>query len=221
MATHNATGRLIAASAQLGSAASRHGVGLAVETDTALALQPGGQAEQALLLLPELPLLVQAIVEPVGTTVHGPIIQPIAPVWRGLVRLLATNPHAIRELEPRQLEELVAACYDEEGFDEVILTPRSGDHGRDVIATKRGMYTVRIVDQVKHFAPNHRVTANDVRALAFVALADERATHGFVTTTSSFAPGIESDPFLSKYLGSRLELVDGQHLMRRLLGYAK
>ena len=221
MATHNTIGRLISASAHLGGTASHQRIGMALETDTALPLQVGGQANEQLLSIPEIPLLVQAIVEPIGATVDGSIIQPIAPVWRGLIRLLAENPEALRTLNARQLEELVAASYDEEGFEEVILTPRSGDHGRDVIAVKRGLYTVRIVDQVKHFAPHHRVTANDVRALAFVALADERATHGFVTTTSSFAPGIESDPFLSKYLGGRLELVEVAHLMRRLVGYTK
>jgi HJR/Mrr/RecB family endonuclease len=35
-----------------------------------------------------------------------------------------------------RLEELVAGAYKRAGFEEVTLTPRSGDHGRDVIATK-------------------------------------------------------------------------------------
>jgi hypothetical protein len=35
------------------------------------------------------------------------------------------------------------------GFEEVILTPRSGDHGRDVIATKKALGTIRVIDQVK------------------------------------------------------------------------
>jgi len=51
------------------------------------------------------------------------------------------------------------------GFDEVTLTPRSGDYGRDVIAIKKGIGTIRVIDQVKAYKPGHLVGANDVRAL--------------------------------------------------------
>ena len=50
-------------------------------------------------------------------------------------------------------EELIAAAFDRSGYDEVILTPRSGDHGRDVIAIKKGIGTVRIIDSVKAYKP--------------------------------------------------------------------
>jgi hypothetical protein len=35
----------------------------------------------------------------------------------------------------------------------VTLTPRSGDHGRDVIAIKKALGFVRIIDQVKAYKP--------------------------------------------------------------------
>ena len=41
----------------------------------------------------------------------------------------------------------VAAAYQAAGFDEVTLTPRSADGGRDVIAVRRGRYSVRLLDQ--------------------------------------------------------------------------
>jgi restriction system protein len=62
----------------------------------------------------------------------------------------------------------------EAGFDEVTLTPRSGDLGRDVIAVKRGLGTVRVIDQVKAYGPSHLVTADDVRALLGVLRATKR-----------------------------------------------
>jgi len=175
--------------------------------------------DDSLLDLSEIPVLIQAIVEPVSKTDEGSIVQTIGPAWRAILALLSKDPDAIRQLSPRQLEELIAASYEEEGFDEVTLTPRSGDRGRDVIAVKYGFCTVRIIDQVKHFAPNHKVTANDVRALVGVLLSDERATKGFVTTTSSFAPGIETDPFIAKHVPFRLELVDGKGLHGRWRKY--
>jgi len=37
-------------------------------------------------------------------------------------------------MSSRHWEEMIAAAFHEAKFDEVILTPQSGDHGRDVIA---------------------------------------------------------------------------------------
>jgi hypothetical protein len=44
------------------------------------------------------------------------------------------------------------------GF-EVILTPRAADKGRDVIATRRGVGSIRFFDQVRRMA-GHLVPAN-------------------------------------------------------------
>lgn len=62
-------------------------------------------------------------------------------------------------------EEIIAGAYQKAGFDEVTLTSRSGDFGRDVIAVKHGLGTIRIIDQVKAYSPNRLVTADDVRSL--------------------------------------------------------
>jgi restriction system protein len=56
-------------------------------------------------------------------------------------------------------KEIIAGAYHRSGFDEVILTPRSGDHGRDVIAIKKGIGSIRVIDQVKAYKPGHLVTA--------------------------------------------------------------
>ena len=64
-----------------------------------------------------------------------------------------------------------------------VITPRSGDYGRDVIATKRGIGRVRVIDQVKAYRPGNLVTANDVRALAGVLHCDG-ASKGFLTVSA-------------------------------------
>lgn len=166
------------------------------------------------------PLLVQAIVEAQSQAAEGSLITTLEPAWREIQAALARDPDLLNSLTPRQWEELIAASYDKAGFDEVILTPRSGDLGRDVIAVRKGWGSIRIIDQVKAFSPGHLVTANDVRALLGVLGSDRSATKGVVTTTSGFAPRIHEDPFIAPYVPYRLELVDGNALEARLRSLA-
>jgi restriction system protein len=95
------------------------------------------------------------------------------------------------------------------------LTPRSGDLGRDVIAIKKGIGCIRIIDQVKAYKPSHLVTANDVRALMGV-LQGDGASKGFLTTTSDFAPKIKEDILITPFIPARLELINGDKLLKRL-----
>jgi restriction system protein len=97
----------------------------------------------------------------------------------------------------------------------VILTPRSGDYGRDVIAEKKALGTFRVIDSVKAFTPPHLVEADDVRALAGV-LQTDGASKGFLTTTSDFAPMITKDPLMTRLFPDRIELVNGKALLARL-----
>lgn len=171
-------------------------------------------------------LLLGTLIDVDGESDEGAIVRMVAPAWLDLVRLIQANPRILDDMDSRKFEELIAGAYKRAGFDSVILTPRSGDHGVDVVAEKHGLGKVRIVDQVKRFRPGTLVTANDVRALGFVTLADGRRTKGIVTTTSSFAPRIESDRYLRPYLQKgRIELVNGELLLDRLVrlmhGYTK
>ena len=86
---------------------------------------------------------------------------------------------------------------------------------RDVIAVKRGLGVVRVIDQVKAYKPGHLVTADDVRALIGV-LHGDGASKGFLTTTSDFAPRLEADPLIAHFIPSRLELINGTALLKRL-----
>ena len=120
------------------------------------------------------------------------------------------------EIDPRKWEEMLAAWYSVAGFDEITLTPRSGDLGRDLIAVKRDIVTVRVIDQVKAYRPGHLVTANDVRALLGILQADHGATKGYVTTTSDFAPKIKKDKIIAPFVPFRLELINKDALLARL-----
>jgi restriction system protein len=128
---------------------------------------------------------------------------------------LKTDPRIAFQLSWEKWEEIIAGAYKKAGFDEVVLTPRSGDYGRDVIATKRGIGLVRVIDQVKAFTPPRLVTADDVRALYGVLELDGSAK-GFLSTTSDFAPRIKHDLLLQKVIPSRIELINGPELFARL-----
>jgi len=84
------------------------------------------------------------------------------------------------------------------------LTPPSSDGGRDVIAVRKGICKIRIIDQVKAYAPKQRVSANDIRSLIGVLSSDLNVSKGFVTTTAEFAPKIYTDPSINQFIPYRV-----------------
>lgn len=160
-------------------------------------------------------MLMQAVVKAGSKTREGKLVEAVTLPWFDIIGLLKRDPRLAFQIPPDKWEEIVAGSYHKAGFDEVILTPRSGDLGRDVIAIKRGLGSVRVIDQIKAYGPNHLVTADDVRALLGVLQADG-ASKGFLTTTSGFAPRLPEDILLAPWIGPRLELIDGKKLITRL-----
>jgi restriction system protein len=162
-------------------------------------------------------LVIQVAV--VGFTALGEyqhLVRGITTPWVEILKGLEQDPDFLHKIHPRKLEELVADAYKEQGYKDVILTPYSGDKGRDVIvsATLPGIGTIKIVDQVKRYDPRRKVTANDVRALAGVVSLDQAVSKGIVTTTSDFAPGIQTE--FATLMPSRIELKNGVALKQWL-----
>jgi restriction system protein len=139
-------------------------------------------------------------------TAEGILIEAVAVPWFKILEMIKNDPAAAYALDWRSWEEIIAGAYAADGFDEVVLTPRSGDLGRDVIATKKGIGSIRILDQVKAHKPGHLVNATDVRAMLGVITADRNCSKGVVTTTSDFAPMVREDALLKPYMPHRLEL---------------
>jgi restriction system protein len=161
-------------------------------------------------------LVVQALVESYGQTAEGSLIKAVVLPWRSVIRRLEKDWSMAFQIPPRIWEEMIAAAFDQEGYDEVTLTPRSKDRGRDVIAVKHGIGCIRIIDSVKAYKPSHLVKHDDVRALLGVLSGDLKASKGIVTTTSDFAPGIATDPLIAPFVPTRLELMNGEILKRWL-----
>lgn len=70
---------------------------------------------------------------------------------------------------------------------------------------------------MKAYSPGHVVTADEVRALLGVLQAEQDTTKGIFTTTSFFAPKIRQDKFIKPFLPYRLELIDRDSLVERLI----
>jgi restriction system protein len=158
---------------------------------------------------------VQTVVRRGDRTTEGTLIEAVTIPWYKIIELYKTDRNAAYQISPDKWEEIIAGAYKEAGFEEVTLTPRSGDHGRDVIAIKYGIGFIRVIDQVKAYKPPHLVDADDVRALMGV-LGGDGASKGYLSTTSDFAPMIRKDPLITPYIPSKLELINGTALFSRL-----
>lgn len=166
---------------------------------------------------PELLLQAEIVYQGIRTG-EGDIIKAVAIPWLEIVDHIQRDAEFLKYFSqnPRKFEEFIAATYDRAGWDEVTLTPAKGDGGRDVIAVKNGWGSVRFLEQVKAYSPGHLVTHNDVRALTGTLMMDHNASKGLVTTTSDFAPGVMKDGEFAPLMPHRLELKNGEALVRWL-----
>lgn len=165
---------------------------------------------------PELLLQTELIITG-PKTAEGFLVKAAAFPWLEIVDHLRRDPAFLHQFAqaPRRFEEFIAACYERQGFDEVILTPQRGDLGRDVIAIKRGFGSLRFLEQVKAYSPGHLVTHDDVRSMLGVLSLDHGATKGLVTTTSDFQPGIlKPDSEFARAIPNRLELKNGAETLK-------
>jgi len=161
-------------------------------------------------------LVRRGAMTPDGDEIHGPTA-----TWFEISRQLRSDPEFRFEfpIDPIKFEEFLAGAHKLHGCDSVILTPRSGDRGRDVIAVSSRMGAMqRVLDQAKAHSPKNFVSANDVRAIFGVLSLDSSATKALITTTSDFAPGV-ADEF-QRVIPYRLETKNGEQFLqwiRRIL----
>src|SRR6266478_3285682 len=151
-------------------------------------------------------------------TGEGVLVKSAAVPWFQIVKQLRRTPHFRYEFAraSRKFEEFLAGFYREAGWDEVILTPRSADRGRDVIASITGIGSRRVVEQAKAYSQRRRVNHDEVRAILGVRSLDRCATECGITTTSDFAPTIRSGPEFRQVIPSILKLTNGRELVQRL-----
>jgi len=192
----------------------------------------GALGEYALGEIPALPrkvaeaadkatLVISSVIIPETRVDEGVLIKSTSMLWAEIVERLGADWSLAYQLPPERWEEIVAGAFKKAGYDEVTLTPRSGDHGRDVIAVKTGIGCVKIIDSVKAYGPKHLVPYDSVRSLLGVLSGELNASKGIITTTSDFPPNIMDDPFISPFMPTRLELMNGEALRKWLTDLSK
>lgn len=124
--------------------------------------------------------------------------------WQRYVEMISKRPELMRHMQPRVFEELVAELLRSQGL-QVMLTPRSRDGGRDILArlaTPLGEHVYLV--ECKRFDARKPVGVSLVRQL-YGVVELEGATAGVLVTTSSFTAGARQT---SASLGSRMSLRD-------------
>jgi len=125
-------------------------------------------------------LSVASVIIPERRVTEGVLVKATSLVWAGIIEQLQKDWTKAFEIPPRVWEEIIAGAFLKAGFDEVILTPRSNDHGRDVIAVRKGVGSIRILDSVKAYGPGHLVTKEEVHALMGVVALDPTRQREFL-----------------------------------------
>ena len=161
-------------------------------------------------------LVLSSVIKPLEKTSEGIRIEFTAAVWFEIVRLLEQDWSIAFQIPPRKWEEIIAGAYHNAGFDEITLTPRSNDFGRDVIAVKHGVGAIRVLGSMKAYGPDHLVPREHVHEMLGVVTADPGASKGIISTTSDFAPRLLDDQNLKRYVPYKLELMNGSSLQKWL-----
>ena len=165
----------------------------------------------------ELPrITIKTIVTFGSRDTEGQVVEAVGDLWFEIIRIFQCDPQAIYKFDWRQWEEIVAGAWRQAGFDEVKLTPRSGDRGRDVIATNHDGSSIRLFDQVKAYSPGHVVTADEVSAMLGRLTSQGNVSKGIITTTSEFAPRLMDDPDIKRLIPYRLDLKAKDDLLKWL-----
>lgn len=122
----------------------------------------------------------------------------------------------LHEMDPFQLEHLIAELLRKIGYENVSVTKRSGDKGIDVTAnlTVSGLTNVKTVIQVKRYKRGSNISGRYITQLRGSAEVDQR---GLIITTSDFT----KDAIYEAKAPNKMPvaLVNGQKLIDLLFSY--
>ncbi len=108
-----------------------------------------------------------------------------------LIAKIFRAPQEVRNLSPRQFEDFVAETLNQLGFKDVVLTPRSHDGGKDVIASHEiNGIPLSFYFECKKYSEGNKIQLETLRALLGTLAHDARDVNkGVLVTTSTFTKG--------------------------------
>lgn len=137
-----------------------------------------------------------------------------------LIAALKSSPDLMREITPREFEEVVTELFRAKGF-EVDLTQRTSDGGKDIIAIHTDSLGIRskYFIECKRYAEESKVGVALVRALQGVKNTKDGPNKTILVTTSTFTSGAKK--FVEHEASSKWDvtLADYDILVGWLNGY--
>ena len=119
---------------------------------------------------------------------NSPLIEVAGVINEEFIARLRENPDAMRRMDPRAFEELIASFFEGFGFD-VELTAQCCDGGRDVVAIDYRDQRKYLIECKRY---NTKKVGIDIVQRLNGVVAGEGATKGIIATTSAFTkPAID------------------------------
>lgn len=148
----------------------------------------------------------------------APYAQDLFQISNELFRKIKERPSDLDKLHRREFEEFMAELVERLGFYDVVLTPRTRDKGRDILAKiKVGTgELLMIVECKKRSLSSPKIGIDVVERFLFTIREKDRASYGLIATTSLFSAGAEATANQYKY---QLQLAD-RNLILRWVGQA-
>jgi len=164
-------------------------------------------------------IIVKTLIIPGDKTKEGLLVRGVSKLWFQILRMIQSDPDSIHQIDCWKWEEILAGAYKQDGWETVVLTPKRGDHGIDVIAERKGWGQLRflLLDQMKAYKPGHLIGPDEIREMKGVLLDHPEASKGLITTTADFTPGAMA---AAANLAPRLELRSREKLVEWLLSAA-
>lgn len=139
------------------------------------------------------------------------IREEVSNACRNIDRVLL-NKNAVYDISPRELEELVAEVFSQQGYD-VELTPQTRDGGCDIIATRNiSGIPYMVIIECKRYSEGHKVDVQLVRSLLGVQ-SDRKANKAILVTSSLFTKDAREFAQRQEHL---ISLVDIDDLLRMI-----
>ncbi|MEO6203304.1 MAG: restriction endonuclease [Nitrospirales bacterium] len=109
-----------------------------------------------------------------------------------LISALKSSPDLMREITPREFEEVVTEIFRAKGF-EVDLTQRTSDGGKDIIAIHTDGLGIKnkYFIECKRYAEDKKVGVALIRALHGVKNTKDGPNKTILVTTSTFTSGVK------------------------------
>jgi len=139
-------------------------------------------------------------IQPLGSVIPQEIVLP--PEYRtriegvrniplDIIQRVAKDPRTMFALGSREFEEFIAELVSGIGFNDVVLTPRSRDGGKDVVASRMiNGIPVTFYFECKKYAQTNKVQLDTMRSLLGAVAHDATKSNiGVLVTTSRFTRG--------------------------------